>query len=92
MNALGQRVLPRLDLDKTGVAYRIAPPGLLLEGDKVLVNHVLPGMTLRYTTDGSAPTAASRRVEGPIAERGIIQVAAFDRNGRAGAVARIERR
>lgn len=92
VNALGQRVLPRLDLDKTGVAYRIAPPGLLVEGDKVLVNHVLPGMTLRYTLDGSAPTATSRLVEGPIAARGIIQVAAFDRNGRSGAVARIDRR
>ena len=92
VNALGQRVLPRLDLDKTGVAYRIAPPGLLVDGDKVLVNHVLPGMTLRYTIDGSAPTAASRPVEGPIAARGIIQVAAFDRNGRSGAVARIDRR
>ena len=92
VNALGQRVLPRLDLDKAGVAYRIAPPGLLVEGDKVLVNHVLPGMTLRYTTDGSAPTAASRLVDGPISERGVIQVAAFDRNGRAGLVSRIERR
>lgn len=92
VNALGQRVLPRLDLDGKGVDYRIAPPGLLLEGQRVLVNHVLPGMTLRYTTDGSAPTAASTLVTGPIAERAIIQVAAFDRNGRPGLVARIDRR
>jgi len=92
VNALGQRVLPRLDLDGKGVDYRIAPPGLLLEGQRVLVNHVLPGMTLRYTTDGSAPTAASKLVTGPIAERGVIQVAAFDRNGRPGLVARIDRR
>jgi hexosaminidase len=92
VNALGQRVLPRLDLDRTGVAYRIAPPGLLLDGDKVLVNHVLPGIALRYTIDGSTPTASSRPVTGPIAERGLIQVAAFDRNGRSGLVARIDRR
>ena len=92
VNALGQRVLPRLDLDRAGIDYRIAPPGLLLEGDRVLVNHVLPGMTLRYTTDGSVPSAASRLVTGPIAERGLIQVAAFDRNGRPGLVARIDRR
>lgn len=92
VNALGQRVLPRLDLEGKGVDYRIAPPGLLLEGQRVLVNHVLPGMTLRYTTDGSTPTAASKLVTGPIAERGVIQVAAFDRNGRPGLVARIDRR
>ncbi|MEW7850026.1 family 20 glycosylhydrolase [Massilia aurea] len=92
VNALGQRVLPRLDLDGSAVAYRIAPPGLLLDGERVLVNHVLPGIALRYTTDGSTPGATSKPVTGPITERGLIQVAAFDRNGRAGLVARIDRR
>jgi hexosaminidase len=91
VNALGQRVLPRLDLEHLSVDYRIAPPGLLVEGDRVLVNHVLPGFTLRYTADGSMPTASSRLVEGPIIEHGVIQVAAFDRNGRRGLVAHIER-
>ncbi|WP_229420421.1 family 20 glycosylhydrolase [Pseudoduganella albidiflava] len=90
VNALGQRVLPRLDLEGRGVAYRIAPPGLLVEGGRVLANHVLPGLALRYTSDGSAPTATSRVVAGPIAERGTIRVAAFDRNGRAGAVASVD--
>jgi hexosaminidase len=92
VNELGQRVLPRLDLEHAGVAYRIAPPGLMVDGDKVLVNHVLPGVLLRYTTDGSTPTAASKPVTGPITERGLIKVAAFDRNGRAGLVASIDRR
>jgi hexosaminidase len=92
VNALGQRVLPRLDLDGAGVAYRIAPPGLLLDGDRVLVNHALPGITLRYTSDGSEPTAVSKQVDGPIEERGTIKVAAFDRNGRRGLVASIDRR
>jgi hexosaminidase len=92
VNALGQRVLPRLDLEQPGVAYRIAPPGLLLDGEQVLVNHVLPGMTLRYTSDGSEPTADSRPVTGPIMDRGVIKVAAFDRTGRRGLVASIDRR
>jgi hypothetical protein len=34
VNALGQRVLPRLDLEQAGVAYRIAPPGLMLDGER----------------------------------------------------------
>ncbi len=92
VNALGQRVLPRLDLDGSKVAYRIAPPGLVIDDGKVLANHVLPGMMLRYTSDGSEPTAASRQVSGPILERGTIRVAAFDRNGRRGAVASVESR
>lgn len=92
VNTLSQRVLPRLDLEKAGVNYRIAPPGLLVEGGRVLVNHVLPGIALRYTTDGRTPDASSKPVTGPIAEKGIIQVAAFDRNGRAGLVARVENR
>jgi hexosaminidase len=90
VNVLGQRVLPRLDLERAGVDYRIAPPGLKLEQGSVLANHVLPGLTLRYTSDGSAPTASSTPVNGAITARGVIQVAAFDRNGRPGLVARIE--
>jgi hexosaminidase len=89
VNLLGQRLLPRLDLERDDVRYRIAPPGMLLDGGKVLVNHAIPGLTLRYTTDGSAPAAGSRPVKGPIAARGVIRAAAFDRNGRPGAAARI---
>jgi hexosaminidase len=92
VNALGRRVLPRLDLEQPGLAYRIAPPGLLLDGDRVLVNHVLPGIALRYTSDGSEPTVASKPVTGPIEERGLIKVAAFGRNGRRGLVASIDSR
>lgn len=92
VNALGQRVLPRLDLDGSKLEYRIAPPGLIRDEGRVLANHVLPGMVLRYTSDGSEPTAASQAVNGPILGRGVIRVAAFDRNGRRGAVASIEAR
>ena len=62
----------------------------MLDAGRVLVNHVLPGLTLRYTSDGSPPNAASAAVNGAISDKGVIQVAAFDRNGRAGLVARIE--
>ena len=68
----------------------IAPPGLSRDGGKVYANHALPGLALRYTSDGTEPHAASPLVAGPIADRGLIQVAAFDRNGRRGAVSRID--
>ncbi|MYM86433.1 family 20 glycosylhydrolase [Rugamonas sp. FT82W] len=90
VNTLSQRVLPRLDLEHAGVDYRIAPPGLMLDGGKVLVNHVLPGIAMRYTSDGSEPNTNSKPVSGPISDKGPIKVAAFDRNGRMGKVSRID--
>ncbi len=83
-------MLPRLDLEHTGVDYRIAPPGLMLEGGRVLVNHVLPGIGMRYTSDGSEPNTSSKPVSGPISDKGQIKVAAFDRHGRMGAVSHID--
>ncbi|MES2324109.1 MAG: family 20 glycosylhydrolase [Pseudomonadota bacterium] len=88
-NQLGKRVLPRLDADGSGIAYRIAPPGLKRDGGRVLANHQLPGFTLRYTSDGSEPHAGSALVTGPIADKGVIRVAAFASNGRAGASSRM---
>ena len=94
VNQLGKRVLPRLDADANGkqdaVAYRIAPPGLKRDGARILANHQLPGFSLRYTSDGSEPSAASARVDGPITARGSIRVAAFAANGRRGASSQID--
>ena len=84
VNQLGQRVLPKLDVEYPGVLYRIAAPGLRLVQGQVLANHQLPGFTLRYSTDGSEPTVLSPLVQGPIAAKGTIRVAAFAANGRRG--------
>ncbi len=82
-NTLGKRVLPRLDAERAGGAYRIAPPGIKFENGQVWVNHALPGTVLRYTTDGSTPNALSARVTGPLPMLPTLRVAAFDGNGRA---------
>lgn len=92
VNQVGKRVLPRLDMERAGVRYRIPPPGLKAVGGRVLVNHQLPGFTLRYTTDGSEPGADSPIVSGPITARGDIRVAAFDRSGRQGKSSSIDNR
>jgi hexosaminidase len=89
VNVLGKRVLARLDAEQTGIAYRIAPPGLRLAQGGVVANHQLPGLTLRYTIDGSEPDAASAPVSGPIRARGTVRVAAFTADGRAGRSSRI---
>jgi hexosaminidase len=87
VNTLGKRELPRLDLEGPNINYRIPTPGLKLVDGAVLCNLQLPGFTLRYTADGSEPTAKSAAVQGPIPARGVIRVAAFDGRGRKGATA-----
>lgn len=81
---VGRQVLPRLDVERPDLAYRIAPPGLVRDGERVLVNYPWAGQLLRYTTDGSAPTADSPLVSGPIASRGPVRVTAFSSRGRPG--------
>jgi len=87
VNVLGKRELPRLD--REGVRYRIPTPGLKAEGGAVHCSLELPGFTLRYTTDGSEPSARSPEVRGAIPFRGTVRVAAFDTTGRKGHTARL---
>jgi len=88
-NQLGKRVLPRLDAERSGIAYRIAPPGLRVEQGQVLANHQLPGFALHYTVDGSTPRSSSPRVTGPIKAHGTVRVAAVAADGRVGAVSEV---
>lgn len=87
VNVAGKRELPRLDQEGLPLNYRIPTPGLKAVDGGVLCNLQLPGFTLRYTTDGTEPTAKSPAVQGPIAAKGVIRVAAFDGRGRKGATA-----
>jgi hexosaminidase len=84
VNVVGRRELPRLDRELPGLEYRIPTPGLKAEGGFVRCSVELPGFSLRYTTDGSEPTARSPEVRGPIPLRGTVRVAAFDTAGRKG--------
>ena len=84
VNVVGKRELPRLDREVAGINYRIPTPGIEAAGGTVRTSIELPGFTLRYTTDGSEPTARSAVVSGPIPLRGTIRVAAFSTTGRKG--------
>jgi hexosaminidase len=89
VNVLGKRELPRLDREVPGISYRIPTPGLMVREGTVLASVELPGFTLRYTTDGSEPTARSPEVKGPIPLRGTVSLAAFSTTGRKGHTARV---
>jgi len=79
---VGRRELPRLDYFAGGFAYRIPWPGAVVENGQVKANIQLPGLALRYTTDGAEPSPNSPLYTGPIAAKGILKIKAFDTRGR----------
>lgn len=83
-NRLGQRALPRLSHLDPDWAYRLPVPGAVIEGGLLKANVALPGLTIRYTTDGSTPTGQSPAYRGPVAvEAGAtVTLRTFDGQGR----------
>jgi len=67
-----------------GLNYRIPTPGLKAVDGQVHCSLEIPGFVLRYTTDGSEPSARSPEVHGPIPLAPVVRVAAFDTTGRKG--------
>ncbi len=83
-NALGKREFPRLDRLYGGYNYRLAPPGARVVNNRLVVNTAYPGMVVRYTTDGSDPSAESELYAEPLEiGSGIIKLSTFDSRGRA---------
>jgi hexosaminidase len=84
VNTLGKRELPRLDYYKGGVNYRIPTPGAIVSEEKVIANIQLPGLAIRYTTDGTEPVPESALYESPITDKKLIKLKAFDQRKRSG--------
>jgi hexosaminidase len=82
-NILGKRELPKLDYYNGGFMYRIPRPGATIMQGKVNANIQLPGLTMRYTIDGSEPDGMSRIYSEPVAAR-TVKLNAFDSRGRKG--------
>ncbi len=83
-NQLGKRELPRLDYLSGGFAYRIPTAGAVVENNQVKANVQLPGLTIRYTTDGSEPTASSAIYSQPISVSKGMKFRVFNGAGRGG--------
>jgi hexosaminidase len=84
VNVVGKRELPKLNHYQGGASFRIPTVGAKLIDGAVHANIQLPGMTIRFTTDGSEPTASSVVYSQPIATKGLIRFRAFDSKGRGG--------
>jgi hexosaminidase len=82
---LGQHFLPMLDA--AGIAYRLPLPGLQIKNGIMRANNTFPGLRMRYSLDGEAPTMSSPIYRGPIAVNGEVKVASFGKGARHGRVA-----
>jgi len=85
-NVLGKKGLPALDYYNGGYGYRIPPAAVVIRDKQVYANCELPGFTIRYTTDGTAPTIKSPLYIAPLRVKGNLIFRVFDTRGRAGAV------
>jgi 3-isopropylmalate dehydratase small subunit len=83
-NRIGQREFPRLDHLFGGFNYRIPPPGAIIENGMLKANISYPGLTIRYTVDGSVPSVDSPVYSEPVRVNGIVKLAAFSASGRHG--------
>ncbi len=74
---IGVRELPYLQ--KTGADFHIAQPGAVVENGMLKVNAPYPGMTIRYTTDGTMPNENSAEWTEPVAvgNAKLIRVKAY---------------
>ena len=89
-NRLGRRELPRLDSLFGGIGYRLPRPGAIVKNGTLTASTEYPGLTIRYTTDGSEPKATSPQYTKSVAVSGIVKLATFDTRGRASRVTVVE--
>ena len=84
VNVVGKRELTRLNYYQGGAGFRIPTVGARVIDGTVQANIQLPGLIIRYTTDGTEPAINSKQYELPITEKGLIKLRAFDSKGRGG--------
>jgi len=84
LHTVGNRELPRLDTYAGGFKYRIPTAGAKVVDNKLEANVQIPGLTIRYTADGTEPSAASPVYTAPIPFTSTIKLRVFNSAGRAG--------
>lgn len=81
-NVLGKREMVRLDHYNGGYNYRIPTAGATIINGAVVANLQVPGLVIRYTTNGKEPDVKSKVYTGPVKEKGVITFKVFDTRGR----------
>ncbi len=84
-NTIGQKAFKKLEKLNGGYHYRIPAPGIKMENNQIHINAAYPGLTIRYTTDGSEPDASATLYEGAFrATEGTVKAKCFNTSGRSG--------
>ena len=86
VNTIGQRSLPILPILNIDVVYHLPKPGALITNDSLTIKELFPGMQVKYTTDGSIPTASANTYTKPIIipKGSLVQMSSFSTAGRGG--------
>ena len=82
-NTLAKQELPRLSYLNGGYHYRVPPPGAVIENGMLKANSELPGLIIRFTTDGTEPTGTSTEYKGPVAVSANVLLKSFDASGKS---------
>jgi len=82
-NTLAQKELPRLSYLNGSYNYHVPLPGALVENGMLKANVAFPGLTIRYTTDGSEPNDKSAAFTNAFKATGNIKLKSFDAAGKA---------
>jgi len=80
-NTIAQKDLPRMKYLNGGYNYRLPMPGAKVEQGLLSANIELPGLDIRYTTDGSEPTVQSPLYKTPVKVTGSVKIKSFDLAG-----------
>lgn len=84
VNHIAKRELPRLDVYAGGFNYRIPTAGLIVENNMLKANVQFPGLTIRYTTDGTVPDQHSKIYTAPLPAIKNTAFRVFNAQGRGG--------
>lgn len=81
-NRIGQNEFSKIDAWFGDYNYRVAPPGAVIENGLLKANVAFPGLTIRYTTDGTEPNENSQVYTAPVKVSGMVRVKAFNQKGK----------
>ena len=89
-NTLARKELPRLKKLFNGFNYRVPTPGAKIEEGLLYANSTFPGLSIRYTTDGTEPGLNSLLYTEPVRVSGKVILKAFDSSGKESLTVEVE--